>query len=196
MKGQEMLKTLRPAIVIFALLSVLTGLIYPAIVTAIAQVAFPSKANGSIIYKDGNAVGSELIGQAFSDSNYFWSRPSATSSFPDNATSSGGSNLGPTNPALTDAVKARVSALQAADPGNTSAIPADIVTASASGLDPHISPAAVLYQVPRVARARGLSEDVVKGLVEKHTEKRQFGLLGEERVNVLELNIELDASRP
>ncbi len=191
-----MLKNLKPAIVILALLSVLTGIIYPLFVTAIAQLAFPSKANGSIIYKDGRAVGSELIGQAFSDPKYFWGRPSATSGYPDNAMSSGGSNLGPTNPALADAVKVRASALLAADPGNKSPIPVDLVTASGSGLDPHISPAAALYQVPRVARARGLSEEMLKGLVAKHTEKRQFGLLGEERVNVLELNLELDASRP
>jgi len=191
-----MLKNLKQAVVILALLSVLTGIIYPLFVTAVAQLAFPSKANGSIIYKDGRAVGSELIAQDFSDPKYFWGRPSATSGYPDNAMASGGSNLGPTNPALADAVKARVSALRAADPGNTSPIPVDIVTASGSGLDPHISPAAALYQVSRIARARGLSEEMLRGLVAKHTENRQFGLLGEERVNALELNIELDASRP
>jgi len=191
-----MLKNLKQAVVILALLSVLTGIIYPLLVTAVAQLAFPSKANGSIIYKDGKAVGSELIGQAFSDPKYFWGRPSATSGYPDNAMASGGSNLGPTNPALADAVKARAIALLAADSDNKSPIPVDLVTASASGLDPHISPAAALYQVPRVARARGLSEEMLKGLVAKHTENRQLGLLGEERVNVLELNLELDASRP
>ena len=193
---RTMLKNLKQAVVILALLSVLTGIIYPLFVTAVAQLAFPSKANGSIIYKDGRAVGSELIAQDFSDPKYFWGRPSATSGYPDNAMASGGSNLGPTNPALADAVKARVSALRAADPGNTSPIPVDIVTASGSGLDPHISPAAALYQVSRIARARGLSEEMLRGLVAKHTENRQFGLLGEERVNALELNIELDASRP
>jgi K+-transporting ATPase ATPase C chain len=191
-----MLKNLKQAVVILALLSVLTGIIYPMFVTAVAQLVFPSKANGSIIYKDGKAVGSELIGQDFSDPKYFWGRPSATSGYPDNAMASGGSNLGPTNPAFADAVKARATALLAADSGNKLPIPVDLVTASGSGLDPHISPAAALYQVPRVARARGLSEKILKGLVAKHTEKRQLGLLGEERVNALELNLELDASRP
>ena len=191
-----MLKNLKQAVVILALLSVLTGIIYPLLVTAVAQLAFPSKANGSIIYKDGKAVGSELIGQAFSDPKYFLGRPSATSGYPDNAMASGGSNLGPTNSALADAVKARVIVLLAADSDNKSPIPVDLITASGSGLDPHISPAAALYQVPRVARARGLSEEMLKGLVAKHTEKRQLGLLGEERVNALELNLELDASRP
>ena len=191
-----MLKNLKQAVVILALLSVLTGIIYPLLVTAVAQLAFPSKANGSIIYKDGKAVGSELIGQAFSDPKYFWGRPSATSGYPDNAMASGGSNLGPTNPALADAVDARATALLAADSGNKSPIPVDLVTASGSGLDPHISPAAALYQVPRVARERGLSVEMLRGLVAKHTEKRQFGLLGEEKVNVLELNLELDAGRP
>ena len=191
-----MLKNLKQAVVILALLSALTGIIYPLFVTAIAQLAFPSKANGSIIYKGGLAVGSELIAQAFSDPKYFWGRPSATSGYPDNAMASGGSNLGPTNPALADAVDARATALLAADSGNKSPIPVDLVTASGSGLDPHISPAAALYQVPRVARERGLSVEMLRGLVAKHTEKRQFGLLGEEKVNVLELNLELDAGRP
>lgn len=185
----------RPAIVIFALLSLLTGLIYPSVVTVIAQLAFPSKANGSIIVKDGRPVGSGLIGQPFSDPKYFWGRPSATSGFPDNAMASGGSNLGPTNPALADAVKARAAALLAADPGNTASIPVDLLTASGSGLDPHISPAAAMYQVPRVARLRGLSQDSVKELVARHTEKRFLGLLGEERVNVLKLNLALNAAQ-
>lgn len=191
-----MLKNLKQAVVILALLSVLTGIIYPLLVTAVAQLAFPSKANGSIIYKDGRAAGSELIAQAFSDPKYFWGRPSATSGYPDNAMASGGSNLGPTNPALADSVKARTTALLAGDSGNKSPIPVDLVTASGSGLDPHISPAAAMYQVARVARARGMSEEMLKGLVAKHTEGRQFGLLGEERVNALELNLELDAIRP
>jgi K+-transporting ATPase ATPase C chain len=182
----------RPAIVIFALLSLLTGLVYPSVITAVAQLAFPSKANGSIIVKDGKPVGSELIGQAFSDPKYFWGRPSATSNFPDNAAASGGSNLGPTNPALADAVKARAAALLAADPGNSSPIPVDLITASGSGLDPHISPAAAMYQVPRVARLRGLPEDKVKELVAGNTGGRWLGVLGEEHVNVLKLNLELD----
>ena len=184
---------LRPALVIFALLSILTGIIYPLVVTGIAQVAFPSKANGSIIYKDGKAVGSELIGQAFTDPKYFWGRPSATSSFPDNAMASGGSNLGPTNPALADAVKARAAALLAADPGNTAPIPVDLLTASASGLDPDISPDAAIYQAARVARARGMSEDKVKELIARNTKGRWLGLLGEKRVNVLKLNLDLDS---
>jgi K+-transporting ATPase ATPase C chain len=182
----------RPAIVIFALLSLLTGLVYPSAVTVIAQLAFPSRANGSIILKDGRAVGSGLIGQAFSDPKYFWGRPSATSGYPDNAMASGGSNLGPTNPALADAVKARAAALLAADPGNSAPIPVDLVTASGSGLDPDISPAAAMYQVPRIARVRGQTQDSVKELVARHTEKRFLGLLGEERVNVLKLNLALD----
>jgi potassium-transporting ATPase KdpC subunit len=197
-KEKDELKELtmfRSAIVIFALLSVLTGLAYPSVITAVAQLAFPSKANGSIIVKDGRAVGSGLIGQAFSDPKYFWGRPSATSSFPDNAMSSGGSNLGPTNPALADAVKARAAALLAADPGNNAPIPVDLVTASGSGLDPDISPAAAMYQVQRVARLRGLPQDSVKELVARHAEKRFLGLLGEERVNVLKLNLALDGLR-
>lgn len=188
-----MLENLKPPIIIFVLLSLLTGIIYPLVVTGMAQVAFPSNANGSIIYKAGRAVGSELIGQAFTDPKYFWGRPSATSGFPDNALASGGSNLGPTNPALADAVKARAAALRAADHGNSSPIPVDLITASGSGLDPHISPAAAMYQVPRVARARGMSEGKVKELVSKNTEGRWLGLLGEERVNVLKLNLNLDS---
>lgn len=174
------------------MLSMLTGIVYPLAVTGIAQIAFPSKANGSMVYKGGQIVGSELIGQSFTDPKYFWGRPSATSPFPDNAMSSGGSNLGPTNPALADAVKGRAAALIAADPGNTSPIPVDLVTASGSGLDPHISPVAATYQAARVARARGMSEDKVKELIAKNTEGRWLGLLGEERVNVLKLNLDLD----
>jgi potassium-transporting ATPase KdpC subunit len=183
---------LRPAIVLLVLLSAVTGLAYPAIVTVIAQVVFPHQANGTVIVKDGKAVGSALIGQPFDHPKYFWGRPSATSPFPYNAGASSGSNLGPTNPALTKAVQERVDALRAADPGNTTAVPVDLVTASASGLDPHISPAAALYQIGRVAKARKLDEAVVRRLVEQHTEGRQFGFLGEPRVNVLALNLALD----
>ncbi len=188
-----MFKHLRPAIVSLVLLTALTGIVYPLVVTGIAQVIFPWRANGSLIMKDGKAVGSELIGQPFDDPKYFWSRPSATSPFPDNAGASGGSNLGPTNPDLQKAVQGRIDALRAADPGNTAPIPTDLVTASGSGLDPDISPAAALYQVRRVAKARGLSEDAIRNLVEQHVEGRQFGFLGEPRVNVLKLNLALDA---
>ena len=184
---------LRPAVVLLVLLSVLTGLVYPAIVTAIAQVVFPHQANGSLIVKDGKVVGSTLIGQPFDDPKYFWGRLSATAPFAYNAAASSGSNLGPLNPALTDAVKARVDALRAADPGNESPIPVDLVTASGSGLDPHVSPAAAHWQVPRVARARGLDPAAVQALVEQHTEGRQWGFFGEARVNVLALNLALDA---
>jgi potassium-transporting ATPase KdpC subunit len=183
---------LRPAIVMLVLLSVLTGLVYPAIVTAIAQVAFPHQANGSLIVKDGKVVGSTLIGQPFDDPKYFWGRPSATSPYQYNAGSSSGSNVGPTNPALTKAVQERVDTLRAADPGNTAPVPVDLVTTSGSGLDPHISPAAALYQVSRVAKARKLDEAAVRRLVEQNTEGRQFGFLGEPRVNVLALNLALD----
>ena len=175
-----------------ALLTALTGIVYPLIVTGIAQLVFARTANGSVIERDGKPIGSALIGQPFSDPRYFWSRPSATSPFADNSASSGGSNLGPTNSALTDAVRQRIDALRAADPGNAAPVPVDLVTASGSGLDPHISPAAAEYQVARVARARGIPVDAVRELVAGATEGRQLGVLGEPRVNVLALNLALD----
>ncbi len=190
-----MLKQLRPAVVSFLVLTLITGIAYPLLVTGVAQAIFPHQANGSLIVKDGKAVGSELIGQAFSDPKYFWGRPSATGPMPNNAAASSGSNLGPTNPALMDAIKGRVQALREADPGNTAPVPVDLVTASGSGLDPHISPAAAEYQAQRVARLRGLTPDSVRALVARYTEDRQFGILGEPRVNVLKLNLALDASR-
>jgi K+-transporting ATPase ATPase C chain len=183
---------LRPALILLVVLTVLTGVIYPAIVTGIAQLVFPRQANGSLIVEDGKVVGSALIGQPFDDPKYFWGRPSATSPFGYNAASSSGSNLSPTNPALIKSVQERVDALRAADPGNTAPVPVDLVTASGSGLDPHISPAAALYQVNRVAKARRLEPAAVRELVERHTEGRQFGFLGEPRVNVLVLNLALD----
>jgi K+-transporting ATPase ATPase C chain len=184
----------RPAIVLFALLSALTGLIYPMVVTGAAKAVFPSQAAGSLIVLDGTTVGSKLIGQNFSDPKHFWGRPSATAPQPYNASASGGSNQGPLNPALTDAVKARVEALRAADPGNTAPVPVDLVTASASGLDPDISPAAANYQAARVARARGVPVEQVSVLIAKNTQAPLWGLLGESRVNVLALNLALDAS--
>ena len=186
---------IRPALTMLLLLTVLTGLIYPLTVTGLVQVFFPDQANGNLIVREGKVVGSKLIGQYFNKPEYFWGRPSATAPFPNNPAASGGSNLGPTNPALIEAVKGRVAALRAADPGNDSPMPVDLVTASGSGLDPHISPAAALYQVKRVARTRGLDETIVQKLVARHTEERQFGLLGERRVNVLQLNLALDSLR-
>jgi|SRR5262245_9881709 len=188
-----MLAHIRPAIVSLILLSVVTGIVYPAIVTAIAQIVFPHQANGSLIVKDGKVVGSALIGQSFDDPKYFWGRPSATTPFGYNAASSSGSNQGPTNPDLIKAVQARVDALRAADPGNAAPVPVDLVTASGSGLDPHITPAAAFYQVQRVAKARGMDAAVVRQLVEQHIEGRTFGVLGERRVNVLALNLALDS---
>lgn len=191
-----MLAQLRPAVMIFLTLTLLTGLLYPLAVTGIAQVLFPGQANGSLLVKEGRLVGSSLIGQPFTDPKYFWSRPSATSPFPYNAAASSGSNLGPTNPALLTAVQARIAALKAADPDNPAPIPVDLVTASASGLDPHISPAAAEYQIRRVARVRGMDESAVQQLIVQHTARRQWGVLGEARVNVLQLNLALDDARP
>jgi len=183
---------LRPALILLVVLTVVTGVIYPVIVTVIAQVVFPHQANGSLIVKDGKVVGSSLIGQPFDGAKYFWGRPSATSPFPYNAASSSGSNLSPTNPAQIKNVQDRVDVLRAADPDNKAPVPVDLVTASGSGLDPHISPAAALYQVNRVAKARKLDPAVVRELVERNTESRQLGFLGEPRVNVLALNLALD----
>ncbi|MGF6350591.1 potassium-transporting ATPase subunit KdpC [Variovorax sp. W2I14] len=185
---------LRPAIVLFALLSALTGLIYPMAVTGAAKAVFPKEAAGSLIVLDGTTVGSKLIGQNFSDPKHFWGRPSATAPQPYNASASGGANQGPLNPALTDAIKARVEALRAADPGNTAPVPVDLVTASASGLDPDISPAAAHYQAGRIARVRGVPIEQINALIEKNTQGALWGLLGESRVNVLALNLALDAS--
>ncbi len=193
-----MISQLRPAFFMLLILTVITGVVYPLAVTGIAQVVFPHQANGSLIVVNGKTYGSELIGQQFDQPKYFWGRLSATGDFPYNAfnadtlTGSSGSNYGPLNPALTQAAQARIDALKAADPNNTLPIPVDLVTASGSGLDPHISIAAALYQVHRVATARGLDEAQVKSLVDKYTQGRQFGFLGEPRVNVLELNLVLD----
>ncbi|KIQ25287.1 potassium-transporting ATPase subunit C [Variovorax paradoxus] len=185
---------IRPAIVLFALLSALTGLIYPMAVTGAAKAVFPKEAAGSLIVLDGTTVGSKLIGQNFSDPKHFWGRPSATAPQPYNASASGGANQGPLNPALTDAIKERVEALRAADPGNTAPVPVDLVTASASGLDPDISPAAAHYQAARVARVRGVPVEQINALIEKNTQGALWGLLGESRVNVLALNLALDAA--
>ncbi|HEY5117951.1 MAG TPA: potassium-transporting ATPase subunit KdpC [Anaerolineales bacterium] len=184
---------LRPAVLILILFTLITGFLYPLAVTGIAQLVFPHQANGSLIVRNGKVTGSSMIGQSFDDPKYFWGRLSATSGFPYNAAASSGSNLGPLNPALIAAVQARISALHAADPGNAQPIPVDLVTASGSGLDPDISIAAALYQVPRVARVRGMTESAVIALVNEYTEGRQLGFLGEPRVNVLQLNLALDA---
>jgi potassium-transporting ATPase KdpC subunit len=183
---------LRPAIVLFLILTVLTGILYPAVVTGLAQLLFSEQAAGSLVTQDGHPVGSRLIGQSFSDPKYFWSRPSATAPQPYNAIASSGSNQGPLNPALTDAVKSRIDALHAADPTNTLPVPVDLVTASGSGLDPDISIAAARYQAARVARVRGLAPRQIESLIASHTQGRLFGLIGEPRVNVLELNLALD----
>lgn len=195
MKGPDMNKTpiLRPAIVLFALLTVLVGVAYPLVVTGVAQAVFPRQANGSLVLRDGTPVGSELIGQNFADPKHFWGRPSATSPGPYEGTASTGSNLGPLNPALTDAVKRRVEALRAADPGQIAPAPVDLVTASGSGLDPDISVAAARYQVARVARARGLPDERVEDLVARHVERPWLPFIGAPVVNVLRLNLALDA---
>lgn len=184
---------LRPAVSLFVLLTAITGVAYPLAVTGLAKVTFPDAAAGSLIVKDGKPIGSRLIGQNFSDPKYFWGRPSATSPQPYNASASGGSNQGPLNPALVDAVKGRIEALKAVDPDNRLPVPADLVSASGSGIDPHISPEAAAYQVGRVARQRHLAETELTALVGKYTEGRQWGIFGEPRVNVLELNLALDA---
>ena len=185
---------LRPAIVLFLLLTLLTGVIYPLLVTGIARVAFPKQAAGSLVERDGKVVGSLLIGQSFSDPKHFWSRPSATAPGPNNAAGSSGSNLGPTNPALVDAVKGRIAALRAADPNNAAPVPIDLVTASASGLDPEMSIAAARYQAARVARARGLPPENVLKLIDSLSEGTVLGFMGEPRVNVLALNLALDGA--
>jgi K+-transporting ATPase ATPase C chain len=185
-------KLLRQSLVMLLLMTLITGVIYPLVVTGVGQALFSRTANGSVIERNGKPLGSELIGQSFTDSKYFWGRPSATSPFPDNPSASGASNLGPTNSALTDAVKQRIDALRAADPGNKAAVPVDLVTASGSGVDPDISPAAAQYQLARVARVRGVSVQTVEKLVAEATEARTFGVLGEPRVNVLKLNLLLD----
>jgi K+-transporting ATPase ATPase C chain len=186
----------RPMIVLFAALTVITGIAYPVVVTAVAHAAFPSQANGSLIEKNGKPVGSELLGQQFDAPYYFWGRLSATSPNPYNAQNSSAANLGPTNPALSDEVKGRISALHDADPTNTAPVPVDLVTSSGSGLDPEISPAAAAYQIGRVAKARNLSPNDVDALVQRFTSGRQFGILGEARVNVLKLNLALDDLKP
>jgi len=183
---------IRPALLLLLLLTLITGVAYPLVVTAIARVLFPVQAGGSLVMRDGRALGSHLIGQSFSDPKYFWGRPSATTPQPYNGLASNGSNLGPLNPALREAITPRIAALHAADPGNTAAVPVDLVTASASGLDPEISVAAANYQAARVARARGLPLERVREAIAAHTEGRALGILGEPRVNVLELNLALD----
>jgi potassium-transporting ATPase KdpC subunit len=187
-----MQRELRPALCTFVLLTLVTGFAYPAIVTVAARLLFPDRAAGSLIHEGGRLRGSSLLGQPFTDPRYFWSRPSATSPRPYDGLASSGSNVAPSNPALLAAVKARIAALRAADPGNTRAVPVDLVTASASGLDPEISPAAADYQVARIARARGIAPASVRALVQRATQGRTFGVLGEARVNVLELNLALD----
>jgi K+-transporting ATPase ATPase C chain len=187
-----MLKQVKQAFLLLLALSVLTGIVYPLVMTWVAQRVFPRQANGSLIYRSGRPIASEWVGQNFTESKYFWGRPSSTSPTPYNAGSSGGSNLGPTNPDLLKAVGERIAAIQGADPGNKAPIPVDLVTSSGSGLDPHISPAAAEYQVGRVAKARGLDLETVREAVARHTEGRTWDLLGEPRVNVVQLNLDLD----
>ncbi|HVJ79570.1 MAG TPA: potassium-transporting ATPase subunit KdpC [Planctomycetia bacterium] len=189
-----MKEILRPAFALFLGLTVITGIAYPLLVTAVAQVLFPRQAAGSRIERGGKLVGSELIGQPFAGPRYFWGRPSATSPIPDNGASSTGSNLGPTNPALKDAVTGRMEALRKAHPDQNAPPPVDLVTASGSGLDPHLTPAAIEWQVSRVSKARGMSEPAVRAIVARNVEERTFGVLGERRVNVLKLNLALDAA--
>lgn len=186
-----MKSTLRPALVLFVALTLICGVLYPFAMTGIGQLAFAGKAQGSLVQRDGQTVGSSLIGQAFTSPDYFWGRPSTTAPVPNNAAASSGSNFGPTNPALLDAVKARVEALKAADPGNTAPVPIDLVTASGSGLDPEISLAAAYYQAGRIARERKMSIDEVRTLIEQHSERQYLGFFGEPRVNVLALNLAL-----
>jgi len=191
-----MKKLIRQCVVLFIAMTVLTGILYPLAATGLAQAMFHAKANGSLVEKDGKTVGSTLIGQAFSEPRYFWGRPSATAPNPNNGASSSGSNQGPTNPALTDAVKQRIDALKQVDPSNDASVPVDLVTASGSGLDPEISPAAAEYQIARVARMRNVDPAKVRELVAANTQGRQFGVLGEPRVNVLALNLVLDRMAP
>lgn len=190
-----MLKELKPALLLFVMLTLLTGLLYPGIVTGVGQLFFARQVQGSVVERDGKPTGSELLGQAFSSPGYFWGRPSATGPMPNNGAVSSGSNLSATNPSLESAVKDRIAALRAADPHNVGPVPVDLVTASASGLDPHISPAAAEYQVERVARARGWDAAAVRALVAAHTQGRTWGFFGEPRVNVLQLNLALDAQK-
>lgn len=190
-----MWRQLRIALILLVLFTIITGIIYPLVMTGVAQAFFHHQANGSLIVKDDKTIGSELIGQPFSDPKYFWGRLSATSPFPYNAAASSGSNYGPSNSALADAVQARIDALKAVDPNNNQPIPVDLVTSSASGLDPDISIAAANYQVVRVARYRGLSEEYIQALVKRFTQGRQLGILGEPRVNLLQLNLALDSGQ-
>lgn len=187
---------LRPALALFAALTLICGILYPYTITLIGQGAFPRQAAGSLITRDGRPIGSALIGQAFSSPGYFWGRPSATSPMPNNAAASGGSNLGPSNPTQIEAVKARIAVLRAADPGNTAPIPVDLATASASGLDPEISVASAYYQLGRIARARHLTVDALRSMIDQYKKSRYFDLFGEPRVNVLELNLALDRRHP
>jgi potassium-transporting ATPase KdpC subunit len=189
-------RTVRPALVLLGVFSVITGLLYPLTITGLAQLLFPRAAAGSVIMRGATAVASRLIGQSFTRPEYFWGRPSVTTPYPYNGDASGGSNLGPLNPALIEAVRSRVAALRAADPGNDAPVPVDLVTASGSGLDPEVSTAAIQYQIPRVARARNMAPETLRRLVAQHAEGRLAGFLGEPRVNVVELNLALDAARP
>jgi potassium-transporting ATPase KdpC subunit len=192
MRGKMFREHIKPAILIFIILTIITGILYPLFVTGIAQVFFHNKANGSLVYQNGKAIGSSLIGQPYDDPKYFWGRLSATSPIQFNSASSSGSNLGPSNPALVEAVQARTKALKTVDPENKNPIPIDLVTSSASGLDPHISPASAYYQIPRISRLRGLPQNMVEDIVRQHTKGRLLGIIGEPVVNVLEANLELD----